>query len=83
MVKFISALSVKYRFCGNVDLSDQSEKISDQSLLIMFHMIAGLGLDSVSPTPSLGLVLVSAPKSFGLGFDTLWSWSSLSWVKWS
>jgi len=66
MVKFISALSVKYRFCGNVDLSDQSEKISDQSLSIMFHMIAGLGLDSVSPTPSLGLVLVSAPKSFGL-----------------
>jgi len=40
MVKFISALSVKYLcFYGNVDISDQSGKISNQSLLIMFHIL--------------------------------------------
>jgi len=63
MVKFISALSVKYLcFYRNMDFSDYSEKISGKSLLIMFHILlchivwgAGLGLDSVSPSLGLGL----------------------------
>jgi len=42
----------------------------------MFHILchvwgAGLGLDSVLPSLVLGLVLVSDPKSLGLGLDGL------------